>query len=110
VEASAARQDESSGPTKLRFERRNPFNDRNLALFLSQHKLESLYLDGLHLHSEVGCRAVPRAEVQCLKLKDCDLEDGAAALVESVSQGLLVRKGFAFAVIHLTRQSGSSPS
>jgi hypothetical protein len=95
VEASATRQDKTSGPAKLRFVRRNPFNDRNLALFLSQHKLEKLYLDELDLNSEVGCRAVATAEVQCLKLKDCDLEDGAAALVESVSQGL-GPKGFFF--------------
>jgi hypothetical protein len=89
VEASAARQDETSGPAKLRFVRSNPFNDGNWALFLSQHKLESLYLYRMKLNSEVSCRAVATVLVQCLELKECDrLEDGGVALVESVRQGL----------------------
>jgi hypothetical protein len=89
VEASAARQDETSGPAKLCFVRgRNPFNDRNWALFLSQQQLESLELRNMHLNSEASCRAVATAEVRCLTLgNECSLEDGGAALVESVRQG-----------------------
>jgi hypothetical protein len=57
-------------------------------LFLSQHKLESLDIRGIHLNSEVGCRAVATPQVQCLTLTDqCELEDGGAALVESIRQG-----------------------
>jgi hypothetical protein len=87
VEASAARQDETSGPAKLRFVSINPFNDRNWALFLSQHKLESLYLYMIDLNSQVSCRAVAIREVRCLMLEGCRLEDEGAALVESVRQG-----------------------
>jgi hypothetical protein len=87
VEASAARQDETSGPAKLRFLHNLPFNDRNWALFLSQHKLESLDLCYLGLNSEVSCRAMATAEVRCLTFEHCNLEDGGAALVESVRQG-----------------------
>jgi hypothetical protein len=87
VRAFAARQDETSGPAKLRFNNFLPFNDRNWALFLSQHKLESLELYCCDLESEVSCRAVATAEVRCLTLQRCDLEDGGAALVESVRQG-----------------------
>jgi hypothetical protein len=87
VEASAGRQDETSGPTKLCFFARYLFNDRNWALFLSQHKLESLELRGLDLNSEVSCRAVATAQVRYLTVESCDLEDGGAALVESVRQG-----------------------
>jgi hypothetical protein len=89
VEASTARQDETSGPAILGFFYRLPFNDINWALFLSQHKLKSLEIRGIHLNSEVGCRAVATAQVQCLTFTDqCELEDGGAALVESVRQGL----------------------
>jgi hypothetical protein len=92
VEASAARQDETLGPAKLRFEGSNPFNDRNWALFLSQHKLDSLVLHEMNLNSEASCRALATAEVRCLTLEECDLEEdeGAAlaqALIESVRQG-----------------------
>jgi hypothetical protein len=82
------RQDETSGPAKLRFVGSNPFNDRNLALFLSQHKLESLELHGIYLNSEISCKAVTTAQVQCLTLEYCDLEDEGAALVKSVGKGL----------------------
>jgi hypothetical protein len=89
VEASTARQDETSGPAKLRFVSNNPFNDRNWIFFLSHHKLESLELKGVLLNSEVSCRAVATSQVRCLTLSyDCELEDGGAALVESVRQGL----------------------
>jgi hypothetical protein len=88
VEASAWRQDETSGPAKLRFFASYlPFNDRNLALFLSRHKLDSLELHYIDLNSEVSCRAVATAQVRCLTLEDCDLEDEGAALVELVRQG-----------------------
>jgi hypothetical protein len=87
VEASAARQDETSGPANLRFFASNPFNDRNWALFLSQHKLESLELSNMSLDSEASCRAVATAGVRCLTVEYLDLEDGGAALVEAVKQG-----------------------
>jgi hypothetical protein len=87
VEASVARLDETSGPANLRFFASNPFNDRNWALFLSQHKLKSLKLDMVELESEVSCRAVATAQVQLLELDDCELVDGGAALIESVRQG-----------------------
>jgi hypothetical protein len=86
VEASAARQDETSGPAKLRFTANNPFNDRNWALFLNQHKLESLDLNEIVM-SEVSCRAVATAEVRSLKFQFSALEDAGAALAESVRQG-----------------------
>jgi hypothetical protein len=89
VEASAGRQDETSGPAKLRFLRRNPFtNDRNWALFLNQHKLESLDLEDVEFESEASCRAIATAEIRFLKLSDCSLDDEGAAPVESVRQGL----------------------
>jgi hypothetical protein len=88
VEASAARQDETSGPANLRFGGSNPFNDRKWALFLSQHMLDSLELSNIALDSEVSCRAVVASKVRCLTLTDeCELEDGGAALVESVRHG-----------------------
>jgi hypothetical protein len=87
VEASAARQDETSGPAKLHFEGHNPFNDRNWALFLSQHKLEYLRLNMIHLESQASCSAVATAEVQCLTLVFCALEDEGAALIEAIRQG-----------------------
>jgi hypothetical protein len=88
VEASAARQYGTSGPAKLSFVGINPFNDRNWALFLSQHKLESLELSNMSCDSEVSCRAVATAGVRCLTLgADFELEDGGAALVEAVKQG-----------------------
>jgi hypothetical protein len=86
VEASAARQDVTSGPAKLRFVNSNPFNDRNWALLLNQLKLALLGLWRIKL-SEVKCRAMATAEVRCLTLEHCNLEDGGAALVESVRQG-----------------------
>jgi hypothetical protein len=88
VEASAARENQESGPAKLRFLYGLPFNDRNLALFLSQHKLDSLFLFMIKLNSEASCRAVATSEVQCLTLSlGCRFEDGGAALVEAVKQG-----------------------
>jgi hypothetical protein len=87
VGASVARQDETSGPAKLRFLGINPFNDRNWALFLSQHKLESLNLANMRFDSEVSCRAVATAQVQCLTLEYCNLIDEGASLVESVREG-----------------------
>jgi hypothetical protein len=41
----------------------------------------------MHLNNEVSCRAVATAEVRCLTLNDCDLEDEGAALIESVKEG-----------------------
>jgi hypothetical protein len=87
VEASASRQDETSGPAKLRFFASNPFNDKNWASLLSQIKLECLDFYMFELHSEVSCRAVATAEVQLLELDEVELDDGGAALVESVKKG-----------------------
>jgi hypothetical protein len=88
VKASAARQDETSGPAKLCYASNNcPFNDRNWALFLSQRRLDSLELRNIHFNSEVSCRAVASAGVRCLTLEYCNLDDEGAALVESVKQG-----------------------
>jgi hypothetical protein len=87
VEASAARQDVTSGQAKLRIVRNLLFNDRNCAVFLSQHKLESLELSNVDLDSEVTYRAIVTAGIRCLTLQHCDLEDEEAALVESVKDG-----------------------
>jgi hypothetical protein len=88
VEASASRRDVNSGPAKLCISGGLAFNDRNWALFLNQLKLDSLELSIMSIDCEVSCRAVATAEVQCLTLGDeLDLEDGGAALVESVRQG-----------------------
>jgi hypothetical protein len=81
--------------------RSNPFNDRNLALFLSQHKLESLELHGIYLNSEISCKAVTTAQVQCLTLEYCDLED--EGLVTSVWS----TKSFFFAAAHNSRPDTS---
>jgi hypothetical protein len=86
VEASAARQDKTSGPAKLRFMFSLPFNDRNWALFLSQNNLDSLDLHCVDLSREVSYRAVTTAQVRCLHLGGCRLEDEGAALVESVKE------------------------
>jgi hypothetical protein len=94
VEASAARQD-TSGPAKLRFYTINPCNDSNWALFLSQHTLESLALDCIDLESEVSCRALATPKVRYLTLSDeCELEDGGAALVGSITKHLFLRLTF----------------
>jgi hypothetical protein len=87
AEASAARQDETSGLAKLRFWGSNPFNDRNLASFLYQRKLESLDLSMMELKN-TSCRALAAAQIQCLTLGYCvNLEDEGVALVESVREG-----------------------
>jgi hypothetical protein len=88
VEASAARQDKTLGPAKLRLYGKLIFDDRNWALFLSQHKLECLDISCVDLNSEVSCRALATVNVRCLTLGcKCNLEDGGVALVESVRQG-----------------------
>jgi hypothetical protein len=85
VEASAARRDETSDPAKLRFGSDNPFNGRNMALFVNQHRLDSLVISRIGLNSEVTAVA---AGVRCLTLEDCDLlDEGAALLIELVRQG-----------------------
>jgi hypothetical protein len=86
VAASAARQDKTAGPAKLRIHGNLIFNDRNLTLFLSQHKLESLGLWYYNLGREVSCRAVATAQVRCLTLEGCILGDDGEALVEAVKQ------------------------
>jgi hypothetical protein len=87
VEAPASRRDVTSGPAELKFEGDLPFNETYLSLFSMQHKLECLYLSCVNLESEVSCRAVATADVRCLTFGECELEDGGAALVESVRQG-----------------------
>jgi hypothetical protein len=86
VDASAGRKDKTSGPTKFSFYFILAFNNRNLALFLSQGMLYSLELSHIELDSE-GSRAVASAGVRSLLFSECDLEDEGAALVESVRQG-----------------------
>jgi hypothetical protein len=86
VEAFTARVD--SGPVKLRISGRLPFqNVEQCVLFLrQQRKLECLSMNYITLVDDI-CRAVGAAEIPDLDLNGCTLEDGGAALVESVSLG-----------------------
>jgi hypothetical protein len=88
VEASASRRDVTSGPAKLSFLGELPLNEIYLSLFLSQRNLKLLHIKYVDfcLESEAICRAVAAADVRCLTF-ECELEDGGAALVESVRQG-----------------------
>jgi hypothetical protein len=87
VEASAARENQVSGPVKLSFWISLIFNEGNFRLFLSQHRLESLRLLHVRLHHEESCRAVAAADLQNLQLCVVGLVDGGEALVESVRDG-----------------------
>jgi hypothetical protein len=87
VEASAARENQDSGPAKLSIRRRLPFDEVNFRRFLNQHRLESLTLFWIPLQYEESCRALAAADLQHLELPLCELADGGAALVESVKNG-----------------------
>jgi hypothetical protein len=88
VEASAARENPESGPAKLTIRGRLLFDEGNFRLFLSQHRLESLALHGIHLLREESCRALAAADLRNLELSSsCWSVDGGAALVESVREG-----------------------
>jgi hypothetical protein len=86
VEAFAARLD--SGPVKLTISGRHPFqNVEQFVLFLQQQrKLEYLALRLITLVGDI-CKAVGATEIPDLDLHGYTLEDGGAALVESVSVG-----------------------
>jgi hypothetical protein len=87
LEVSAARQDETSGPAKLRLVGDLLFNGGNRFLFFSQLRLDSLAFSYVEF-DEVSCRALATVKVRCLTFGDeCELEDGGVALVESVRQG-----------------------
>jgi hypothetical protein len=87
VEASAQRETQESGPAKFTIRERLLFDEGNFRLFLSQHNLESLKLHGIRLRREESCRALVTADLQNLELPFCEVADGWAALVESVSEG-----------------------
>jgi hypothetical protein len=88
VEASAARDNQDSGPAKLSIWFNLLFDEGNFRLFLSQPNLESLRLSFIRLRHEESCRALAAADLQNLELHSCgELLDGGAALVESVSEG-----------------------
>jgi hypothetical protein len=88
VEASAARENQESGPAKLTIRRSLLFDEENFRLFLSQHRLESLALYCISFRHEEICRALAAtADLQNLELHSCQLADGGAALVESVREG-----------------------
>jgi hypothetical protein len=87
VEASAARENQESGPAKLAIWYILPFDERNFRVFLSQHNLESLKLHRIPLRREESCRALAAADLQNLEFPACELADGGAALIESVSEG-----------------------
>jgi hypothetical protein len=79
------------------------------AVFLSQQKLKFLDINYVELNSEVSCRAVATAESNTWSSQSAILKmEGRHWSNQSGKD--LVRKGFAFAEIHLTHQSGSSPS
>jgi hypothetical protein len=89
MEAFAARLD--SGPVKLRISGRLPFqNVEQFVLFLrQQRKLEYLSLNRsvrFPLGDDI-CRALGAAEIPDLDIIGSTLEDGGAALIESVSKG-----------------------
>jgi hypothetical protein len=87
VEASAARENQDSGPAKLSIWIGLPFDEGNFRLFLSQYNLRSLKLHDIRLDREESCRAVATADLQIIELDSCELEDGGAALVEAVREG-----------------------
>jgi hypothetical protein len=87
VEASAARENQESGPVKLSIWDILPFDEANFRLFLRQHNLESLTLHDMHLLHEENCRAVAAADLQNLELHSCELVDGGVTLVESIKDG-----------------------
>jgi hypothetical protein len=103
LEASAARENQESGPAKLSIRGRLLFDEGNFRLFLSQHTLESLKLHGIPLLHEESCRALAAADLQNLELPVCQLVDGGAALVESVREGRGPRE------LTIGRQSFDSP-
>jgi hypothetical protein len=78
----------NSGPVKLTISGRLPFqNVEQFVLFLQQQrKLEFLALCYFPLVGDI-CRALAAAEIPDLDLHGYTLEDGGAALVESVSVG-----------------------
>jgi hypothetical protein len=88
------------------------FNDSNWALLLSPLNLDSLGLSDIHLNSEVICIAAATAEVRCLTLELCILEDEGVTLVEAVKEkdASLNKKFVLCMVIHLAQVSLSSPS
>jgi hypothetical protein len=86
VEASAARENQDSGPAKLNIRRRLPFDEGSFRLFLGQHNIESLTLYYIPLHHEESCRALAAPDLQNLELQSGELPDGGAALVESVRE------------------------
>jgi hypothetical protein len=87
VEASAARENQESGPAKLTIWDILPFDEVNFRLFLSQHRLESLTLYYIRSLPEENCRVLAAADLQNLEFLACELADGGAALVESVKDG-----------------------
>jgi hypothetical protein len=87
VEASAARENQESGPAKLTIWDMLPFDEVNFRLFLSQHRLESLTLYYIRSLPEENCRVLAAADLQNLEFLACELADGGAALVECVKDG-----------------------
>jgi hypothetical protein len=88
VEASAARENQESGPAKLTIRGMHPFDEVNFRRFVNQHRLESLELNGIHLLHEESCRALAAADLRNLELSYYgELPDRLAALVESVREG-----------------------
>jgi hypothetical protein len=87
VEASAARENQESGPAKLSIWDILPFDEGHFRLFLSQHRLESLILLWIRLRHEESCSYLAAADLTYLELRSCELADGGAAHVESVREG-----------------------
>jgi hypothetical protein len=87
LEALAARVDPQIGLAKLRIEESLPFAEGIMVLFLHILKFKCLTLKYIHLESEEACRAVAEAELQYLNLDHCELGDGGASLVESITEG-----------------------
>jgi hypothetical protein len=85
MEALAARLDPQTGLAKLRIWNGLPFAEGTLILLLD--KLECLTLSDIHLETEESCGAVAAAGLHYLELDNCKLDDGGAALVDSVREG-----------------------
>jgi hypothetical protein len=82
LEALVARANSRTGLAKFTIVGCLPFDVGILVLVL--HILKCLSLYHIALETEEACRAVAEAELQYLTFDQCKLEDGGAALIESV--------------------------
>jgi hypothetical protein len=87
VEASVSREDEDTGPVKLTICFNLPCDEDNWNFYMEYTTLESLTLYLVDFNTMESCRVLAAAEIQYLCLSVCWLQDGGAALIESLRIG-----------------------